>query len=150
MNGASLRMTLGASFALAAALAACGGDTTAGQADPSLFGEGKFVTAAEVMTAYNNNADILFVDARPDLDYESGHIPEAASVPYFDVESHLDALPRDRWIVTYCECPHAEAEQVADALMDNGFTLVKVIDEGLQGWRDVGGEVVGGPPPAEG
>jgi cytochrome c oxidase cbb3-type subunit 3/ubiquinol-cytochrome c reductase cytochrome c subunit len=83
--------------------------------------------------------NIVFVDARPQLDFEFGHIPGAISVPYFNVEAYADELPKDAWLVIYCECPHAEAVQAADALTGKfGFTQVKVIDEGLAGWRDLG------------
>lgn len=107
----------------------------------------RFVAAKAVAEAQAAGTEILFVDARPTTDYEFGHIPGAVNVPYFEPEKHMDALPRDKWLVAYCECPHAEAEQVADALEKNGFTMVRVIDEGLQGWKDLGGEVVGGSQP---
>jgi rhodanese-related sulfurtransferase len=84
---------------------------------------------------------IVFVDARTPLDYSSGHIPGAANVPYYDPKANMAELPRDRLVVTYCECPQAEAMQVADALVADGFGWVKVIDEGLGGWRDLGGEL---------
>lgn len=126
-------------------------------ADPDLFGEGRYVPAADVLAASENGSDILFVDSRTLQDYENAHIPGAASVPYFEVQEgapeqagHLESLPKDRWIVTYCECPHAEADQVAEALLAHDFTMVKVIDEGLQGWQKEGGKVESGPPPAEG
>ena len=99
-------------------------------------------SARHVMAAYRAGVEIVFVDARPELDYNSGHIPGAVNVPYFDVEAHLTDLPKDKLIVAYCECPHAEAVQVADKLLASGFAHVKVIDEGLAGWRDQGGELV--------
>jgi rhodanese-related sulfurtransferase len=122
-------------------------DGGAATADPALFAEGKFASAADIKAADDAGEDIVFVDSRVALDYESGHIPGAAHVPYFEAADHIDSLPKDRWIVTYCECPHAEAEQVADVLLDNGFTMVRVMDEGLQGWREIGGAVETGPPP---
>lgn len=104
------------------------------------------VPVSQVVAAVDAGADIVFVDARPPLDYESGHVAGAISVPYFEAEKHLDRVPRDRWAVVYCECPHAEAQQVADALLAAGYTKVKVIDEGLGGWRDLGREIVMGTP----
>ncbi len=110
----------------------------------------RFVSAAAVAQAVDSGTQIVFVDARPPTDYEFGHIPDAVNVPYYEPEQHLDSLPKDAWIVAYCECPHAEAEQVAQALETNGFTQVRVIDEGLQGWRDLGREIVGGTPASNG
>lgn len=109
-----------------------------------MAGGPRFVSAAAVADGFDSGVPIVFVDARPPMDYEFGHIPNAVNVPYFEPEKHYDSLPKDAWLVAYCECPHAEAEQVADALEKNGFTQVRVIDEGLQGWRDLGREIVGG------
>ena len=114
--------------------------------NPELFGDDPMVPAAEIYAAHQNDANIVFVDARPELDYEFGHIPGARSVPYFEAEEHVDNLPRDQWIVTYCECPHAEAQQVADVLIENGFEYVKVMGDGLPGWREAGGPEVAGTP----
>jgi rhodanese-related sulfurtransferase len=121
-----------------------------GPTDPTLFGEGKYAAAADIKAATDSGADIIFVDARTALDYEFGHVPGAINIPYFDAEQLYSILPMDRWIITYCECPHAEAEQVADVMLANGYTMVRVMDEGLQGWRELGGAIEGGAAPAEG
>jgi rhodanese-related sulfurtransferase len=123
--------------------------TTAGTpVDPSVaFSSAgtRFVPAATVAKAMDDkSADILIVDARPPADYEFGHIPGAINVPYFEPEKHLAQLPKDKWIVAYCECPHAEAEQVANYLEKQGYTQVRVMDEGYQGWKDIGRPTVGG------
>ena len=95
--------------------------------------------ARYVMEAYRGGVDIAFADARVENDYGYGHIPGAVHVPYYDPLPAMGKLPRDRLVVVYCECPHAEAVQTAEALLDNGFTRVKVIDEGLAGWLEEGG-----------
>lgn len=124
--------------------------TASGATDPNLFPEGKYTPVADIKAAADAGADIVFVDSRTQSDFQFGHIPGAVNVPYFEAAQHVSELPKDRWIVTYCECPHAEAEQVADALIADGFTMVRVMDEGLQGWRDAGGEIATGPPPSQG
>jgi rhodanese-related sulfurtransferase len=105
-----------------------------------------FLPAQTAFDAAKEGVDILFLDARPALDYRFGHIPGAINVPYSEPQASVDELPRDRWLVTYCECPHAESEQLAVWLLDHGFEKVRVINEGLQGWRDAGGEVVSSEP----
>lgn len=88
---------------------------------------------------------IQFVDARPQLDYESGHIAGAVNVPFHSPQAHFATLPKDKWLVAYCECPNSEALQLANALTkDGGFTKVKYIAEGLAAWRDFGRELVEG------
>lgn len=46
--------------------------------------------------------EILLVDLRPAEEYAAGHIPEAVSIPYAELEQHLDALPKDKAILAYC------------------------------------------------
>lgn len=99
-----------------------------------------------IKEAHDAGVDLVFVDARPPLDYEFGHIPGALSVPYYEAADYVDEIPRDKLVVVYCECPHAEAVQTADALVAAGFPNVKVIDEGLFGWTELGGELVAGTP----
>jgi rhodanese-related sulfurtransferase len=121
--------------------------STAAQSPEEAFVAGgpRFVSAAALAQALDaGSPQIVVVDARPAADYEFGHIPGAVNVPYNEPEAAAAGLPKDAWIVSYCECPHAEAEQVADYLEQNGYTQVRVIDEGLQGWKDLGREVVGG------
>ncbi len=101
--------------------------------------------ARTVLQAVQGGVPIVFLDARPPLDFQFSHIPDAINVPYYEPEKHLSSLPDGRWLVTYCECPHAEAQQLADFLLDRGYRSVRVIWEGLQGWQDLGGPVVGGP-----
>lgn len=97
-----------------------------------------FVSVAELEAALDAGMDIQFVDARPPLDYEFGHIPGAINVEYSTADQFdTSVLPTDRWMVAYCECPHAEAQQVYDALRAKGVGNIKVLDEGLAGWRDV-------------
>ena len=50
----------------------------------------------------------------------------------------LDVLPRERWIVTYCACPHAESGDLAAKLVAAGFTKVTVLNEGLGYWKSKG------------
>jgi rhodanese-related sulfurtransferase len=112
----------------------------------------QLVPVAHVMEAVRAGVVIAFVDARTPADYAFGHIPGAVSVPYYEVDKHIGELDPKRLTITYCECPHSEAVQVADALTAAGFANVKAIDEGLFGWTQGGGELIAStatPPPTE-
>lgn len=88
-----------------------------------------------------------FVDARPPSDYVVAHIAHAANVPFYQAEDYLFALPKDKWLVVYCGCPHAESGVLLDKLLANGFTKVTILDEGFNAWNDRGYPVnVGGAP----
>ena len=145
-----------------AALAACGGGATASQpqaaaqpaakapaaqapaaakdaVDFAAVAKGNdklFVSVDDVKKAFDAKQDFILVDARPPSDFAVEHITGAVNVPYFEVDKHLSKLPKDKWIVTYCACPHAEAEEAARQLVKNGYTKVKVMDEGYFGWVD--------------
>jgi rhodanese-related sulfurtransferase len=148
--------TAGLALVLGVTLTACApkADTPAASGDPvlstlsadaqkALSPEGDpLVPVRYIMEAYKAGADIVFVDARTPLDYDYGHIPGAINVPFFEAEKHISQLAKDRLYITYCECPHAEAVQVADVMRAAGFTNVKTIDEGLYGWQEAGGELV--------
>jgi cytochrome c oxidase cbb3-type subunit 3/ubiquinol-cytochrome c reductase cytochrome c subunit len=78
---------------------------------------------------------MALLDARAPSDYSTEHIAGAVSVPFYDPEPYVNALPRDAWLVCYCACPHAESGTLAKKLVDKGFTKVTVLDEGLGVWR---------------
>ena len=46
------------------------------------------------------------LDVRPKDEFEAGHLPEAINIPLDQLETMLDALPRDREIIAYCRGPH--------------------------------------------
>jgi cytochrome c oxidase cbb3-type subunit 3/ubiquinol-cytochrome c reductase cytochrome c subunit len=84
---------------------------------------------------------------RAPSDYAAGHVAGAIDLPFYEVASYVDTLPRDHWIVCYCACPHAESGRAADTLYGAGFTKVTIIDEGFFVWRDRGYPVDTGPLP---
>lgn len=42
------------------------------------------------------------IDVRLPLEYESGHLPGALSIPVDELDQRLAGLPRDRRIIAYC------------------------------------------------
>ena len=118
----------------------------AGGAEPD-FGSERFVAADAVKSALDSGARFGFLDARPWSDYVGEHISGAVSVPFFSVEKYRDQLPRDAWLVAYCGCPHAESGLLADALEKEGFTKVRVLDEGFFVWKERGYPTTTGEKP---
>lgn len=114
--------------------------------EPDL-GDERHVPVDVVAAELARGAAMVLLDARPPADYVAGHIAGAISVPFYAVDQVLDVLPRDRWIVTYCACPHAESGEAADALEGNGFDHVRVLDEGVRVWAQRGHPMREGPEP---
>jgi cytochrome c oxidase cbb3-type subunit 3/ubiquinol-cytochrome c reductase cytochrome c subunit len=106
-----------------------------------------FVPAARVNEAMAQRARLVILDARPPADYVAAHVLGAQSMPFYAVDSRVDVLPKDVWIVAYCGCPHAESGALAQALRARGFTKVRVLDEGFGHWQAQGYPVRSGAQP---
>jgi 3-mercaptopyruvate sulfurtransferase SseA len=59
------------------------------------------VTTAE-LEALMKEGKAFVVDVRLQDAYDMGHIPGSILIPAGDIQNHLDKLPRDKMIVTYC------------------------------------------------
>jgi len=88
-----------------------------------------------VKAQLDRGARMGILDARAPSDYTNEHIAGAVSVPFYDPEPYVAALPKNAWLVCYCACPHAESGQLASKLAAKGFTKVTVLDEGLGVWK---------------
>ena len=59
------------------------------------------ITADELVKLVKNNEAVV-IDVRNQASYDLGHIPGAKLIPAGDILNHLDELPKDKMIVTYC------------------------------------------------
>ena len=114
---------------------------------PKFEAKADFIKVATVKAEVDRHASMVIVDARPPSDYARMHIAGAISVPFYQVEAFSKEIPKDRFVLTYCACPHAESVKVRDALRALGYPRAAVIDEGILAWRDRGFPVRGGPRP---
>src|SRR5260370_42240517 len=70
---------------------------------------------------------VLWVDARPDAEFASGHIPEAVSLNFENwpeqFPKFLDQYSPDRRGVLYCSATSCQrSREMADKLVDSGIT----------------------------
>lgn len=49
--------------------------------------------------------DIVVIDVRPEVEYLTGHLPFARSIPLLELKERLTELPKDRPVVAYCRGP---------------------------------------------
>jgi rhodanese-related sulfurtransferase len=73
------------------------------------------------------------------IPYE-GDIPDTdLSIPYNDLESHLDQLPEDKNapLILYCRSG-SMSTQAAETLVDLGYTNIMEVDGGMNAWRSAG------------
>jgi cytochrome c oxidase cbb3-type subunit 3/ubiquinol-cytochrome c reductase cytochrome c subunit len=118
-----------------------------GGPEPALDASSGFVPVDSVKAELDRGATLVLIDARPGSDYVASHVTGAISVPFYEVEPYMAQIPRERFIVTYCGCPHAESGRVRDTLKQNGYPRVAVMDEGFYAWRDRGYPVKSGAKP---
>jgi 3-mercaptopyruvate sulfurtransferase SseA len=59
------------------------------------------ITPAEVKAELASN-NVLIIDVRGEAAYKQGHIKGAIQIPATEILAHVDQLPRDKMIATYC------------------------------------------------
>jgi rhodanese-related sulfurtransferase len=66
--------------------------------------EATSVTVQEIKERMDRGEQFVFVDTRNPTAWSEAEtkLPEAIRVPADDVASHLNELPKDRVIITYC------------------------------------------------
>lgn len=84
-----------------------------------------------------------FLDARPQTQYEDGHISGAWSLPWQDVNNAFTViaaqLDNSDTIITYCDGESCElSHDLAMFLKDMGFTDIRVLVNGWTVWNDAG------------
>lgn len=98
---------------------------------------------------------VTFIDARPQQEYEAGHIAFAASVPPNSISrGRLGELmeitgigPASR-VVIYCDGGSCDASHLVGLrLQEMGFTKIHIAIEGYPGWVEAGYETEAGPDP---
>ncbi len=67
--------------------------------------------------------DILIIDVRPSAFYLDGHIPTALSYPSSVIQEKLSEIPKDKYIILYCETG-GRAQAVIKILEKNGYSLL--------------------------
>ncbi|MBN1355332.1 hypothetical protein JXA40_03570 [bacterium] len=110
------------------------------------------ISDEEILTAYIDPANILFVDARPEQDYIASHISRAISFPLEQFEEYLpDFLaryPTGKQIVIYCSgigC--TDSHELSKNLEPFGYQNVRIYSAGYEGWVAAGRPVKGGVEP---
>ena len=79
--------------------------------------------------------DVLVLDVRPELEYRSGHIPEARSIPIDELEARLGELPLDQEIIAYCRGPYCVfADEAVTLLHKHGYHARRLM-EVLPDWQ---------------
>ncbi len=68
----------------------------------TVYADGARRVTADEMDDMVKKGQAIIVDVRNQASYDMGHIPGAKLIPAGEILNHLNELPRDKMIVTYC------------------------------------------------
>jgi rhodanese-related sulfurtransferase len=92
------------------------------------------INAAELIERIEAG-DVIVLDVRPETEYQSGHIPQARSIPVDELETRLGELPRKKEIIAYCRGPYCVfADEAVSLLQKRGYRARRLV-EGLPDWQ---------------
>lgn len=101
---------------------------------------------ARELLAQAQRYEIVLVDLRPPEEYAAGHLPEAHSIPFADLEKHLDDLPKDKPILAYCRGRYCVmGVKGVDLLRRRGFNAQR-LPWGVADWQLQGFSLSHDPP----
>jgi len=96
---------------------------------------------------YFKRGDAIFIDARDEEEYKTGHIKGAINLPAERVEDYvnlLDEIPKEMKIVTYCGGSDCNLSiELANYLVERGYFDVKIFFGGWIDWQDAGYPIEG-------
>lgn len=92
----------------------------------------------------------LFIDSRPEEEFQEGRIKGAISLPLKKLEENpalFQDIPKDKLIVTYCSGVECDLSiDLGQKLASMGFTNVKIFFAGWNDWVQRGLPIETGPP----
>jgi len=115
--------------------------------DLSVVAEDQYagVSSQGLLDKMKNGDNFVMVDLRRPDEYKAGHIRGALNIPIGDIESGYSTLGSDSEIVLYCNSG-PWSRQAYKFLKDKGFRKLKILVNGIVGWKwEVNGEVVASP-----
>lgn len=94
--------------------------------------------SAEELRRRLRTGEVVLVDVRPGVEYQSGHLPGAISVPLDELERRISELPQDKTIVAYCRGPYCVyADDALGFLAEQGWDVAR-LEDGVLEWQQAG------------
>jgi 3-mercaptopyruvate sulfurtransferase SseA len=71
-------------------------------ASDTVYADGARRVTIDEMETMVKNGQAVIIDVRNQASYDLGHIPGSKLIPAGEILNHLNELPRDKMIITYC------------------------------------------------
>lgn len=82
--------------------------------------------------------EVVVLDTRPEVEFASGHIAGAISVPVNELQKRLRKLPRNKEYVAYCRGPYCVYADRAVALLREHGRRAQRLAAGFPEWKAAG------------
>lgn len=92
------------------------------------------VSNDDVMKKLEANEDVVVLDVREQAEYAFGHIPNAVSIPFGELENRLAELDKSKTILVVCRTGN-RSDMASQTLSDNGFENVWNVVPGMSEWN---------------
>jgi rhodanese-related sulfurtransferase/DNA-binding transcriptional ArsR family regulator len=84
-----------------------------------------------------SSGDVIVIDVRPSVEFETAHLPFARSMPLSELKSRLKELPKGKTIVAYCRGPFCLMSDDAVRILRNlGYDAV-LLRDGIAEWNRI-------------
>ncbi|RSD25007.1 sulfurtransferase TusA family protein [Mesobacillus subterraneus] len=92
------------------------------------------VSNDDVIKKLEANEDVVVLDVREPAEYAFGHIPNAVSIPFGDLENRLAELDKSKTILVVCRTGN-RSDMASQTLSSNGFENVWNVVPGMSQWN---------------
>ena len=87
---------------------------------------------------------VTLVDVRPREEYAAGHVPEAISIRFSELENRLSELDQDKLVVAVCRGIRCRLADLAVDILPAGRLRGRTLRRGHVGVAGFRGEILGG------
>ncbi|MFT9600850.1 sulfurtransferase TusA family protein [Mesobacillus sp.] len=92
------------------------------------------VSNDDVVKKLEANEDVVVLDVREPAEYAFGHIPNAISIPFGDLENRVAELDKSKTILVVCRTGN-RSDMASQALTSKGFEKVWNVVPGMSEWN---------------
>lgn len=118
------------------------------RAAAAYLGDEVEAVTAEELRLRLTEGDVVLVDVRPEVEFESGHIAGALSLPLDQLEERIGELPKNAEIVAYCRGPFCAYADAAVRRLQGEGRKARRLEDGWPEWKLAGAPVeAAGPVP---